>query len=108
MAKKKVRSKVKTRRVIKKNKSLSIVVLSAICALVILFALAINQVVTVQKAHSTFSNYYEFRGCTQLLTKTNSSATCKLSDGKVIKLVLFNGRWYLDGDLPTCWGNFCF
>ena len=28
--------------------------------------LAIDQFIVLQKAHSTFDNYYVFRGCTQL------------------------------------------
>ena len=59
-------------------------------------------------AHSSFANYYAFRGCTELLTKTATDATCRLADGSTIKLVLFHNRWYLDGDLPACLGKLCF
>ena len=54
-------------------------------------------------AHSTFENYYAFRGCTQLIDKTDTQGHCKLADGSVIKLVLINGKWYLDGDGPGVW-----
>ncbi|MEK7089485.1 MAG: hypothetical protein AAB920_01570 [Patescibacteria group bacterium] len=64
-------------------------------------------VMYLRTAHSTFENYYAFRGCTQLLEKTDEYGTCKLSDGKVIKLVKFNERWYLDGDLPQCDFGIC-
>lgn len=54
-------------------------------------------------AHSTFENYYAFRGCTELIDRTDTYADCKLADGTTIKLVLINGKWYLDGDGPGVW-----
>lgn len=70
--------------------------------------LAVSQWLTLRKAHSTFENYYAFRGCQELLTQTPTEGTCKLSDGSVIKIVKFQGKWYLDGDLPwACIGNLC-
>ncbi len=60
----------------------------------------------LQKAHSTFENYYAFRGCTQLLSKTDLYGICKTNSGQVIKIVRFQGKWYLDGDLPC--GFLCF
>lgn len=62
----------------------------------------------LRKAHSSFENYYKFRGCIELLSKTKDSGVCKLNSGKTIKLVKFNNRWYLDGDLPVCWHGLCF
>jgi hypothetical protein len=61
----------------------------------------------LRKAHSTFENYYAFRGCVQLIEKTDAYATCKIGSGQVIKMVKYNNRWYLDGDLPACWQNIC-
>ncbi len=61
----------------------------------------------LRKAHSTFENYYAFRGCAQLLEKNDAYGTCKISSGQVIKIVKYNSRWYLDGDLPTCWFGVC-
>jgi len=58
----------------------------------------IYQVYTLKVAHSSFENYYKFRGCTELLEKTDSYATCTLSSGKIIKLVQVNKKWFLDGD----------
>jgi len=55
----------------------------------------------LQKAHSTFDNYYKFRGCQQLVEETDSFGTCKLKNGATIKIVKFNGKWFLDGDLPS-------
>lgn len=80
----------------------------AIVLLIILGTIAINQFTKLQKAHSTFENYYAFRGCKQLVSKTDTFATCKLSDGSVIKIVKFNNKWYLNNDLPTCMYNICF
>ncbi len=51
-------------------------------------------------AHSSFENYYNFRGCTQLLEKTDTYGTCKLQSGEIIKLVKIQNKWYLDGDGP--------
>ena len=61
---------------------------------------AINQFFVLQKAHSTFENYYAFRGCTQLLEKGGDYGICKTSNGQTIKIVRINNKWYLDGDGP--------
>ena len=50
-------------------------------------------------AHSSFENYYKFRGCVQLIEKTDTYATCKLASGTTIKLVIVNDKWFLDGDV---------
>ena len=82
-------------------------VIIVIALILVLFAaLCAYQAYRVEVAHSTFDNYYAFRGCTQLLTKTDTSATCSLASGQVITIVQVNNKWYLDGDLPVCyWGN---
>ena len=74
---------------------------------VIIFAYGIREAVKVDKAHQTFENYYAFRGCTQLVKKTNTYGLCMLSTGQRIKIVEFRGKWYLDGDLPTCIAGVC-
>jgi hypothetical protein len=61
----------------------------------------------LRRAHSSFENYYAFRGCKELLQKTDSYGICRTDDGNTIKIVLYNGRWYLDGDLPVCYFNIC-
>ncbi len=61
------------------------------------------QVYATNLAHTTFERYYAFRGCTQLVDKTDTAADCKLANGQTIKLVLINGKWYLDGDGPGIW-----
>ncbi len=75
-------------------------------ALVVIFG--VNQYLALQKAHSTFENYYAFRGCVQLLSKSQDYGLCKLNTGETAKIVKFQGRWYLDNDLPLCVVNFCF
>lgn len=72
-------------------------------AVVILAVFGVYQVQTLHKAHSTFDNYYVFRGCVQLVKRTPSYGICKTNSGQTIKIVLYHGKWYLDGDLPTSW-----
>ena len=79
----------------------ALVATSVVC--VILAAIILNQIMTVRQAHTSFQNYYMFRGCQQLLSKTDNDATCRLASGKVIKIVKYQNKWYLDGDLPVCW-----
>ena len=57
----------------------------------------------IRDVHTTFEKYYQFRGCVKLLDKTDNYGDCQLVDGTKIKLVKFNNKWYLDGDLPVCW-----
>lgn len=75
---------------------------------VMLIFFAINRWIFVTNAHKTFENYYAFRGWTKLLKRTNDYALCKVNNDQTIKIVKFNNKWYLDGDLPTCINNFCF
>ena len=55
-------------------------------------------IIKVRNAHDSFENYSNFRGCVQLVSKTDTSAVCKLYSGKYITLVQVKGRWFLDGD----------
>jgi len=66
-------------------------------------AFALNQFFILQKAHSTFDNYYAFRGCAQLISTTTTSGVCKTSSGDTITIVEINGKWYLQGDGPGVW-----
>ncbi len=63
-------------------------------------AFAVYQIHNLNLAHRSFDNYYKFRGCVQLIEKTDTYGICKLSSGKTIKLVKINNKWYLDGDGP--------
>jgi hypothetical protein len=86
----------------------TLLVAVAIAAVVaVVAALAVQQWIMLRRAHSTFENYYAFRGCALLLQRTADYGLCRLPSGQVIKLVHFRGRWYLDGDLPTCFGAVC-
>jgi hypothetical protein len=67
---------------------------------------AVDQVLYLRKAHSTFENYYAFRGCIRLIKKTTDYGICKTASGQTIKIVKFDNRWFLDGDLPC--GFLCF
>lgn len=73
--------------------------LIAILILVCLI-LGLYQIHTLKIAHSTFENYYKFRGCVELIEKTDLYGTCRTSSGEIIKIVRYQGRWFLDGDLP--------
>jgi hypothetical protein len=80
-----------------KDKGIAVIVLFVVT---IIFIFAVAQFFILRQAHSTFENYYSFRGCVELLEKTDTYATCKLSSGQIIKLVKYQNKWYLDGDLP--------
>jgi|GEM_PF-1776106 len=74
----------------------------AIVIVVILGALFTWQVFFLQKAHSTFENYAAFRGCSEITSRTDTDGTCVTGSGQSIKIVKFDNRWFLDGDLPVC------
>lgn len=78
----------------------------AIPVVIVIAAFCVYQVLYLQKAHSTFENYYTFRGCVQLIEKTDDYGICKTKDGQTIKIVKYQDKWYLDGDLPC--GFLCF
>ena len=84
-----------------RNKKIILGVIGIIVVILAIFA--IDQFVTLQKAHSTFDNYYAFRGCTQLISKTDTSGVCKTASGDTITIVLINGKWYLQDDGPGVW-----
>jgi flagellar basal body-associated protein FliL len=86
-----------------KSRNKKIVWVIIVIIVVTVAAFAIDQFFVLQKAHSTFDNYYAFRGCTQLLSKTDTSGVCKASSGDTITIVLINGKWYLQGDGPGMW-----
>jgi len=75
-------------------------------AAVVVVVFSVSQFLMLQKAHSTFDNYYAFRGCIKLIDKTDTYGDCQLASGKIIKIVEFKGKWYLDGDLPYPGFNF--
>jgi hypothetical protein len=75
---------------------------------ILILASIIDWLFILHRAHSSFKNYYNFRGCVTLVKQTNDYGLCKLSSGQVIKMVKYQNKWYLDGDLPTCKFNLCF
>lgn len=89
--------------IIKKYKNL-IILVSALMILAVIFS--IYQVKMLARAHSTFENYYAFRGCEKLINKTDNFGICQTTSGQTIKIVKFDNRWFLDGDLPC--GFLCF
>lgn len=80
-----------------------LVLIAIICAVIVgggvLFYVKVKYLTI---AHSTFENYAQFRGCTNIASKTDAKGTCTTSSGEKVKIVKFNGQWYLDGDLPVC------
>lgn len=78
--------------------------LFAVAGLLVLAAivLGIQQVLYLRWAHSSFENYYSFRGCASLVSRGSDFGICKLPNGQTEKIVLYQGRWFLDGDLPQC------
>ena len=71
--------------------------------LITIFSLGAYWILYLQKAHSTFTDYYNFRNCVELIEKQDSFGTCRLANGQIIKIVLYKEKWYLDGDLPNGW-----
>ena len=68
--------------------------------LILIIGSVLWQVHRVDVAHSTFDNYYAFRGCTKLLDRTATYADCQTNTGQTIRMVDYQNQWYLDGDLP--------
>jgi len=88
---------------VKRHKTILSIVLVGV---VMLCVLGVSQIITLRKAHSTFANYYDFRGCIHLVTKTPTYGVCKTSSGQTVTIVLYKGKWYLKGDLPLgLWGH---
>lgn len=83
---------------IKTNKRVTMI--TGIFIVIIIFIFVIPKISLLRKAHSSFYNYYQFRGCVQLLEKTDTYGICKVSSGQTIKLINVGGKWYLDGDGP--------
>ncbi len=81
----------------KKHKLLTVLLGLAVILIIIFGAFQVHK---LSRAHSSFENYYAFRGCTQLLNKTPNSGICKTAGGKTIQIVKYNHGWYLNGDLP--------
>lgn len=79
------------------------VLLFIVAGVVLVGSFVAYQYQTLNTAHSTFENYYAFRGCQSLIDRADTYAHCRLVDGRVIKLVRIGGKWYLEGDGPGVW-----
>lgn len=76
------------------------IIILIVVAVLLAAGLVVDEYFVLTKAHSTFENYYAFRGCTELLERTDTYGICKTGDGQTVKIVLDEGKWYLDGDGP--------
>jgi len=85
-----------------KSKTKIILIISLFILVIVLSAA--YYIIYLNIAHSTFENYYKFRGCVELINKTDSYGFCKISSGETIKLVKYKEKWFLDGDLPVSCG----
>lgn len=83
-----------------------VILLISLLLFLTLGAVFVNQLLVLKKAHSTFENYYVFRGCMKLLEKQADYGKCIIKSGETIKIVKYQGKWYLDGDLPIYRFNF--
>ena len=83
------------------NKYYSLRNIILICSLILAIGVfAAYKIYTLRSAHSSFENYYAFRGCVQLIERTDTYGICRLTSGETIKLVNIKDKWYLDGDGP--------
>jgi hypothetical protein len=88
------------------NKRNIFIILILLILLILIGSFVAYQMITTIKAHETFEGYCKWRGLA-VESKGSDFGYCKnLSTGKVDKIVLFEGRWYLNGDLPC--GFLCF
>ena len=77
-----------------------------IAAVVFVVVFIVGEAMYLHYVHGSFDRYYDFRGCVELIEKTDTYGTCRLKSGSVIKIVLYDNKWYLDGDLPYPGLNF--
>jgi hypothetical protein len=61
------------------------------------------QALLTMSAHDSLAAYSRFRGCTELLSRTTTKATCRLGSGQAITMVEQDSRWFLEGDGPGQW-----
>jgi hypothetical protein len=93
-------------KILKIKSVLALMSVIVVLLLVVAGIFVVGQILFLQKAHSTFESYYNFRGCVQLISTTTDSGICRTGSGQMIKMVKFDGKWYLDGDLPHPGFNF--
>jgi hypothetical protein len=89
---------------IKKN----VMIIFLLVVLAVILVMGVGWWWYLRQAHSMFENYYTFRGCAKLVERTADYGICQTKDGQTIKIVKYQDRWYLDGDLPwACVGVIC-
>lgn len=87
-----------------KRQKVGLVVVIAVFVLSSLFVA--YELITTQTAHNTFDGYCKWRGLT-VESKADNYGYCKdPKTNESFKIVLYEGKWYLDGDLPC--GFLCF
>ena len=77
------------------------IIISIVVTLFILFGIfVIYEIITTYNAHKTFEGYCKWRGLA-VESKSANFGFCKnFNIDKEYKIVLFENKWYLDGDLP--------
>lgn len=82
------------------RKQLMIEVSILIFLFIALLSFLTYQVISTNKAHTTFEGYCKWRGL-GVESKSDTFGYCKdTKTGEIYKMVLFENKWYLDGDLP--------
>jgi len=76
------------------------IIIFIVILLIAIFIAGIWWVLYLRKAHSNFDDYFAFRGCAKLIERQSDYGTCQVKSGETIKIVKYQDRWYLDGDLP--------
>lgn len=74
----------------------------SILLFLLLSIFTVYQLITTYDAHSTFEGYCHWRGL-EVVNQSADFGYCSNPSGQIYKIVLFNGRWYLNGDLPNEW-----
>lgn len=86
-----------------KKKILIISLIFSILLFLLIVGFMIYQVITTYQAHATFEGYCQWRGL-EVVNQSSDFGYCNDAiSGQVYKMVLFDGRWYLNGDLPNNW-----
>jgi hypothetical protein len=84
------------------------IIIGIVIVVIVAIVFGVWYVRFLRDAHSSFDKYYAFRGCSQLIERTDTYGICQTASGQTIKIVLYKNRWFLDGDLPVCSFGFCF
>jgi hypothetical protein len=72
-------------------------------AITIIAYVVIAQLFILGSAHNSYTNYYKYIGCSELIGTTDSTVICNLQSGDTIKLDKIHGKWYSDSDIFKGW-----